>query len=157
VNFVERFRKSCIRVPAPTGFPVRVSYNQPTNATISHILSEEARFRWFGIVEDEDVMIDDISVLVIEMSSIEPTISRNSTKATKRRTERMNSVHTIEDTDTDELKPDSRSDARRGSFLPSKDSKEATNRRDPTRGSMAIASESGQSPAKADETGVEDN
>jgi hypothetical protein len=154
VNFVERFRKSCIRVPAPTGFPVRVSYNQPTNATISHILCEEARFRWFGIVEDEDVMIDDISVLVIEMSSIEPSISRSSTKATKRRTERMNSVYTIEDTDTDEVNPDSRSDARRGSFLPSKNSTEATNRRDPARGSIAIASDSGQSPAQPDETRV---
>lgn len=150
VNFVERFRKSCLRVPSPTGFPVRVSYTQPTNATISHILCEEARFRWFGIVEDEDVMIDDISVLIIELSSIEPSISRASTKATKRRAERMKSVCTIEETEADEVNPDSRSDARRGSFLPSKSSTEATNRRDPARGSIAIASETGQSPAHAD-------
>ena len=36
------------------------------------MLVEEARFRWLGICEDEDVMIDDISAIIIEMGSLEP-------------------------------------------------------------------------------------
>lgn len=63
VNFVERFRKQTISNPSTNSTTVR-----PNMTTISHLLAEEARYRWFGIIEEEDVMIDDISVLIIEMS-----------------------------------------------------------------------------------------
>ena len=122
-------------------------------------MCEEARFRWFGIVEDEDVMIDDISVLIIELSSIEPSIPRGSPSAansSKRRTERMMSVTNIEETDVEEVNPNARSDARRGSFLPAKSSTEASARRDPARGSIADAN-TGQVSASPDDTRVDDH
>ena len=59
-NFVEKFRNSSQN--NGNSFPARTS-----NSTISRLLCEEARFRWFGVVEEEDVMIDDISCIVIEI------------------------------------------------------------------------------------------
>ena len=59
-NFVEKFRNPSQN--NGSSFPARTS-----NSTISRLLCEEARFRWFGVVEEEDVMIDDISCIVIEI------------------------------------------------------------------------------------------
>jgi hypothetical protein len=39
------------------------------NACIAHLLCEEARVRWKEIVEEEDVIIDDISVVVVELAA----------------------------------------------------------------------------------------
>ena len=39
------------------------------NTTIAHLLCEEARRHWVKIVEDEDVMIDDISCIVMELTN----------------------------------------------------------------------------------------
>jgi hypothetical protein len=61
VNFVEKFRgatSNCKNI-----YPAKTS-----NSTISRLLCEEARYRWLGIVEDDDVMIDDITCIVIELS-----------------------------------------------------------------------------------------
>jgi len=67
VTFVDRFRHLC---------PLESSYSpspstpvSASNASISHLLCEEARYRWFGIVEQDDVMVDDISCLVLQLYS----------------------------------------------------------------------------------------
>ena len=68
VNFVESYRHSCLRQPmeVPIGGSVKV---RPASATIAQLLCEEARVRWFTIVEKEDVMIDDISAVVLELQT----------------------------------------------------------------------------------------
>ena len=42
----------------------------PENSCISQLLCEEARSRWKKIIEKEDVMIDDISCVVLELFPI---------------------------------------------------------------------------------------
>lgn len=63
VKFVERFRGHCVKgeKTQSSGFPVNCS-----NATIAQLLCEEARTRWFCIVEQEEVFIDDISCVIAE-------------------------------------------------------------------------------------------
>jgi serine/threonine protein phosphatase PrpC len=64
VDFVEAYRHSCIR-----GTFSEINngiLTKPENATIAQLLCEEARMRWLSIVEDEDVVIDDISCVVLE-------------------------------------------------------------------------------------------
>ena len=65
VNFVEKYRKICPKCQSFT----RLKGGKITAATtnIAHFLCEEARYRWLGICEDEDVMIDDISCIIIEL------------------------------------------------------------------------------------------
>ena len=67
VNFVETFRAKCLKSPVS-------EYNEcvtQENSTIARLLAEEARYRWFGICSEEDVLIDDISVIVVEIVSKE--------------------------------------------------------------------------------------
>lgn len=69
VNFVETFRGQC------SNFVIEhkdLELSQK-NCTIARLLAEEARFRWLGECIEQDVMIDDISVLVIELSCKEIT------------------------------------------------------------------------------------
>lgn len=40
------------------------------NSHIARLLSEEARLRWMTVVENEGVIVDDISALVIEFTGI---------------------------------------------------------------------------------------
>lgn len=63
VRFVERYRSHCVRGERTggSGFPVNCS-----NATIAQLLCEEARTRWFCILEQEEVFIDDISCVIAE-------------------------------------------------------------------------------------------
>ena len=65
VNFVENFRKKCLKECEKPNFEEIVS---PENACIAQLLCEEARTRWFRIVEAENVMIDDISCIVLEFN-----------------------------------------------------------------------------------------
>lgn len=62
-NFIEKFRRQCVKTP--TGKPVYPI--KPANSLISHLLCEEARYRWLGLVEEESVAIDDISCVVLEL------------------------------------------------------------------------------------------
>ena len=63
VNFVEKFRRQCLKSPtAKPAYPIR-----PANSVVSQLLCEEARYRWLGLVEEESVAIDDISCLVLEL------------------------------------------------------------------------------------------
>ena len=64
VNFVEKFRKNS-STNTNNNYPARI-----TNSNIARLLCEEARYRWFGVIENEDVMIDDISCVIIELGSI---------------------------------------------------------------------------------------
>ena len=62
VQFVEKFRSRCSNHPQPQKGMVKLS-----NCTISQLLCEEARYRWFGVVEQENVMVDDISCVVLQL------------------------------------------------------------------------------------------
>lgn len=65
VDFVEAYRHHCRR-----GNYVREQTEErtrPANAPIAQLLCEEARMRWLTIVEEEDVIIDDISSVIIEL------------------------------------------------------------------------------------------
>lgn len=63
VDFIEKFRRQCSKSPSlPVSFPVRVP-----NTSVSHLLCEEARVRWLGVVQNEEVCMDDISCLVLEL------------------------------------------------------------------------------------------
>jgi serine/threonine protein phosphatase PrpC len=65
VNFVECFRrKSNAEIVSNLGEDVTLK-----NSCIAQVLAEEARLRWFSIVEEEDVTIDDISCVVIEIQA----------------------------------------------------------------------------------------
>jgi serine/threonine protein phosphatase PrpC len=68
VQFVEVYRKQCIDsndLPALNKQKI-----QPNNASIAQLLCEEARMRWFSIVEEEDTMIDDISCIILEAEDL---------------------------------------------------------------------------------------
>ena len=65
VAFVDRFRSVCPISPTL----VSAGPISPTSVSISHLLCEEARYRWFGVVESDDVMVDDISCIIIQLFS----------------------------------------------------------------------------------------
>jgi len=138
VNFVEKFRSRCIKKAGQLVYPIR-----PLTTTIAHLLSEEARYRWFGICEEEDVMIDDISVLVIELSSVEPSVSIPEFED-ERRTSRLTSVKNIEEANLN-VPNALRADPVRGSFVPAKEPQKRVARNDPARGSDVVI-ESAEGP-----------
>lgn len=63
-DYVEAYRSSCKR--EANGADV-ADYVCPAKATIAQLICEEARVRWQTIVEEEDVLIDDISCVVLEL------------------------------------------------------------------------------------------
>lgn len=65
-NLVERYRRRC-KKGSLRGLPKRV---RPVDIHVAHMLALEARYRWFDVVQEEDVMIDDISVIVIELEDL---------------------------------------------------------------------------------------
>ena len=69
INFIEKFRNSTQK--DGSDFPAKVS-----NSSIARLLCEEARYRWFGVIEAEDVIIDDISCIILEINSVEPSKSK---------------------------------------------------------------------------------
>ena len=71
INFVEAFRhKACTDESADAKYPLVVRSRQVENATIAHLLAEEARHRWFAMCEEDSIGIDDIGVSVLEFSSL---------------------------------------------------------------------------------------
>ncbi|CAG9332666.1 unnamed protein product [Blepharisma stoltei] len=68
INFVEKFRTFC--KGKSSEYPANAN-----NSSIARLLCEEARYRWFGIVEKQNAMIDDISCIIIELSNVVPTMS----------------------------------------------------------------------------------
>ena len=63
-DFIEAYRYSCVR---DISSPCHSDVIKPQNCTIAQLLCEEARIRWLSIVEEEDVIIDDISCVVAEL------------------------------------------------------------------------------------------
>lgn len=63
-DFVEAYRSSCKR--EANGVEAE-DYVRPSNSTVAQLICEEARVRWLTIVEEEDVLIDDISCVVFEL------------------------------------------------------------------------------------------
>ena len=144
VNFVEKFRKRCITGISPRPYP-----HSCENSSIAHLLAEEARFRWFGICCEEDVIIDDISVIVIQLGSSEPVPLALPPVTARRRTVDMNSV--VEVQDQQKLKPaGGRGDVVRGSFVPAKEEKPKA-RFDAKRGSYINREEEDKSSEDDDE------
>lgn len=65
VNFVEYHRNKCKRNMSERPDTKIVTQE---NTCIAQLLCEEARVRWFSIVEEEDVLIDDISCVILEIN-----------------------------------------------------------------------------------------
>lgn len=61
VHFVEKFRHRCTGERVALRYPV-----SPASASIAQLLAEEARYRWYGLCEEEDVSIDDICAVVLD-------------------------------------------------------------------------------------------
>lgn len=61
VNFVEAYRSISKRTQA---LPSEANIHE---CTIAQLLCEEARLRWLTLVQEEDVLIDDISAIVVEL------------------------------------------------------------------------------------------
>ena len=66
VNFVAKYRKLANR---KVEFNLNLLVVTPSNTCIAHLLCEEARFRWLSIVENEDVIIEDISCVILEIDN----------------------------------------------------------------------------------------
>jgi serine/threonine protein phosphatase PrpC len=65
VDYVEAYRHTCLKGTFSEG--PKGERTRPSNAPIAQLLCEEARMRWLAIVEEEDVVIDDISCVIIEL------------------------------------------------------------------------------------------
>jgi serine/threonine protein phosphatase PrpC len=63
-DYVEAYRWTCRK--EVNGLEA-IDKARPDNSTIAQLLCEEARVRWLTIVEEEDVLIDDISCVVVEL------------------------------------------------------------------------------------------
>jgi hypothetical protein len=70
VNLAEHFRAKCTR---DTSEKLLSAHVKPADVNIANLLALEARYRWFDVVQEEDVMIDDISVIVIEIEGLPAT------------------------------------------------------------------------------------
>ena len=66
-DFIEAFRN---KSPRNVSLPQRLDVVEPGAVTISQLLCEEARARWLSVVEAEDVLIDDISCVIVEMKIV---------------------------------------------------------------------------------------
>lgn len=64
INFIENYRKLC---KLKTRCSVQGHLVNPSNSSISQMLCEEARVRWFSIIKEEDVTIDDISCVILQL------------------------------------------------------------------------------------------
>lgn len=75
VNFVESFRLKC-RKNVESAPPPGTLIN-PDSVCISQLLCEEARIRWCTVVEGENVMIDDISCMILEFNQKKSALNKD--------------------------------------------------------------------------------
>lgn len=115
VNFVETFRTKCLKtIDSP--FAVNDTII-PDNVSIAQLLCEEARLRWGTIVELENVMIDDISCVVLEFNQ-KVSAHSNEIKCVPQSLSKVQQVSDVRRaTSIHEIKT---RDPRRGSFCVSK-------------------------------------
>lgn len=110
VNFIERFRKKTPK-SSREDYPAGLG-----NCSIARLLVEEARYRWMGICEEDDCMIDDISAVVIEFRPLEPVTGEIPVGA-KRKCVQLQSLADVQM--CTEFKSGAlRGDLIRGSFVP---------------------------------------
>ena len=64
IYFVENYRNACKRKVRDS---VQGHLVNAGNSCIAQMLCEEARVRWFSLIQDQDVNIDDISCVVFEI------------------------------------------------------------------------------------------
>lgn len=72
VSFVMGYKQSCRHHQHISTVNERI---KPDNTTIAHLICEEARLRWVSLVESEDVIIDDISCVILDFNPLEDPIS----------------------------------------------------------------------------------
>lgn len=111
VNFVEKFRLSASNKELSQIFPCKLS-----NSSISRLLCEEARYRWFGILENEDVCVDDISCVIIEMTNVDPGIGEVGLKIEERHAENVFNSLAVEGVVSLNRNKAARNDPTRGSM-----------------------------------------
>lgn len=137
VNFVERFRSIC-----PQESKYSTDGVSPSTAAIAHLLCEEARYRWFGIVEEEDVMVDDISCVIVQLMAIEDPGNRPRVP----RIAKMTNVSVSLDETTEDTSRPQGTDPLRNSVIPVEESSDGIRRnvvrRDLIRGSIVNTEES---------------
>ena len=118
VNFVERFRKKAKEGPeSESDGTVNLK-----NSQIAKVLAEEARYRWLGLCEEDDVVIDDISCAILEISCLTPTGKMDNIKRKAIQKSIRASIQEVKEFKSGVL----RGDLIRGSFVPS-DSLEGSN------------------------------
>jgi serine/threonine protein phosphatase PrpC len=66
VDFVESHRDVCLKGMSK---PTYSDIITPNNTSIAQLLCEEARVRWLAKVENEDVVIDDITCIILEIKN----------------------------------------------------------------------------------------
>lgn len=72
VSFVMGYKQSCRHhQEVPCGY----ESIKPDNTTIAHLICEEARLRWVSVIESEDLIIDDISCVILDFNPLEDPIS----------------------------------------------------------------------------------
>lgn len=77
MSFVANYRTKCAKnMTRKPNESVR-----PQNTIIAHLLCEEARMRWVELIENEDVVIDDISCVILDFNTYKQ-IETNTKRAT---------------------------------------------------------------------------
>ncbi|CAG9323722.1 unnamed protein product [Blepharisma stoltei] len=90
-NEVSQFVESCRKMCEPSEYLVRPVI-KPENSSICRLLCEEARKKWLNIIENEDLMIDDFSCIIIEFEGEEEV----QTGGLIRHVQKFRSFHEIE-------------------------------------------------------------
>jgi serine/threonine protein phosphatase PrpC len=134
INLIERFRNKSKRGDLGT-LPKRL---KPVDVHIAHLVALEARYRWFQVVQEEDVMIDDISVIVIELESM-PATSLPSTSLPHRMSLTKQSVVVLDESQHDVVPSGRTSDHVRGSLaVMPPPNRQSVSRKDKVRGSVVL-------------------
>lgn len=92
IKFLDDYSPKAASIPSS---PSSVTVTEQTT-TLAHLLCEEARNHWVPIVEQEDVMIDDISCVVLELQGMDMA-SAATVDPERRKEERLVSVATIDE------------------------------------------------------------
>ncbi|CAG9318324.1 unnamed protein product [Blepharisma stoltei] len=85
INFVDRYKKYCKKHKGNGEYPAR-----PSNSTIARLLCEEARRKWLLEVEKNDVIIDDISCVIVEYAGLKTNYMTSNDEKIEEHTESFN-------------------------------------------------------------------
>lgn len=132
-NLVERNRRRCKRNTI-RGFPKRV---RAADCLIAHLLALEARYRWLDVVQEEDVMIDDISVIVIELEDL-PTTSTLPSLPNRKSVMRQSMAHADEHKPAIHAPKSSSPVEAVGGVATARTQRLSVSRKDKVRGSMVL-------------------